>query len=152
MKTVRSICLLLSLGLAAPALAGQQPPAAPAKAEGTALDLVFVGITAPTGAIMAAVFDSEAAYSGGQPVRAVRIPVSGPRAAERIEGLAPGSYAVKAFHDIDGDGKMGTNPFGTPIEPFAFSNDAPAEGGPPAWGAARFEAGAGTATHTITIK
>jgi uncharacterized protein (DUF2141 family) len=118
----------------------------------TTIELRFTGIATPTGAILASIFDSAAAYAGGKPVRAVRIPVAGTDASQLLEGLAPGSYAVKAFHDIDGDNQMGMNPFGMPLEPFAFSNDAPANMGPPMWEAARFEAGEGPTVHIITIK
>ena len=38
---------------------------------------------------------------------------------------APGRYGIKMFHDVDGDGEMGTNIVGFPTEPFGFSNDAP---------------------------
>lgn len=56
------------------------------------------------------------------------------------------------FHDIDGDGKMGMNPFGMPIEPFAFSNNAPAQFGPAKWDAAKFEVSATGATQTIKLQ
>lgn len=152
-----SLFAALALSIAGPAIASgdvAKAPAAPAaEAVGaTSIELRFTGIATPTGAILASIFDSAAAYAGGKPVRAVRIPVAGTDAAQLLEGLAPGTYAVKAFHDIDGDNQMGMNPFGMPLEPFAFSNDAPANMGPPAWEAARFEAGAGQTVHIITIK
>jgi uncharacterized protein (DUF2141 family) len=115
------------------------------------IELRFDGVAPQTGAILASVFDSEAAYASGKPVRAVRIPVTGAQVSGTFEGLAPGAYAVKSFHDVDGDSQMDLNPFGTPVEPFAFSNDAPANMGPPAWTAAKFEVGAGTTVHTITF-
>lgn len=125
--------------------------AAPAAA--ATLTIRFVGIEAPTGQIMLSLFDSQAAHDqNGAPVRAAAVPVAGASAVVQFEGLAPGGYAVKAFHDVDGDGKMGTNPFGMPIEPFAFSNDAKADGGPAKWEAARFAVAAGVNTAAITIK
>jgi uncharacterized protein (DUF2141 family) len=125
---------------------------APAFAAGDSrIKLRFAGIAPQTGAIMASVFDSEEGYASGKPVRAIRIPVTGPQVSQTLEGLAPGAYAVKSFHDVDGDSRMALNPFGTPLEPFAFSNDAPANMGPPAWTATKFEAGAGTTVHTITF-
>ena len=140
---MRFMIALLAATLAAPALT----PAAAAD-----LDLRFTGIEAPTGAIMAVVFANEADYTAGKPVRAVMIPVTNGAAAQVVAGLAPGRYAIKAFHDIDGNGQMGVNPFGQPVEPFAFSNDAPGNMGPASWSAAAFDlADAGT-VQTIVIK
>lgn len=117
------------------------------------LEVRFEGIEAPTGQIMLSLFDNQIAHDqNGAPMRGAIAPVSGSRATARFDGLAPGNYAVKAFHDIDGNGKMGTNPFGLPIEPFAFSNDAVAEGGPAKWAAAQFAVAPGANTITITIK
>ena len=116
------------------------------------LDLRFTGIETPSGAIMAVVFANEADYAAGKPVRALMIPAKGATAAQIVAGLAPGRYAIKAFHDVDGDGQMGANPFGQPTEPFAFSNNAPANMGPAPWSAAAFDIGAGTTVQTITIK
>lgn len=126
-------------------------PAAP-QAPAT-LEVRFVGIETPAGAILMSMFDSAAAYDGdGAAVRVGMADVEGDTAVARFAGLAPGDYAIKAFHDIDGDMTMATNPFGMPIEPFAFSNDAKAEGGPASWDAARFTVRAGANSVTITIK
>ena len=35
-----------------------------------------------------------------------------------------GTYAIKAFQDLDGDGKLKTGFMGAPEEPWGFSNDA----------------------------
>lgn len=152
MKTVLVTALLSAAGIALGAA-----PAAPLAAEQPAatagLAIRFEGIEAPTGAIMLSVYDDAAAHDGnGRPARVAMVPVKGPVAVARFEGLAPGEYAVKAFHDVDGDGKMGTNPFGMPIEPYAFSNNAKPEGAPPRWEAARFAVAAGENAHVIAIK
>lgn len=124
-----------------------------AGAAAATLMIRFEGIETPNGQIMLSVFDNAAAHDGnGAPVRVAAVPVDGLTAIASFEGLAPGDYAVKAFHDIDGDGKMGTNPFGMPTEPYAFSNNAKAQGAPPRWDAARFPVAAGANTIRITIK
>lgn len=141
---------VVTIGTAA--IAAGQVASQPAAA---AADLVirFEGIETHTGQIMLSVFDNAAAHDeGGKPVRAAIVPAEGANATAVFAGLAPGDYAIKAFHDVDGDGKMGTNPFGMPLEPFAFSNSAKAEGGPPRWEAARFTVAAGDNAVTIAIK
>lgn len=140
---------VVTIGAAATAAAQtvEQPAAA------TGLAIRFEGIDTPTGQIMLSVFDNAAAHDqGGKPVRVAIVPIEGAAATAVFKGLAPGDYAIKAFHDVDGDGKMATNPFGMPLEPFAFSNNAKAEGGPPRWEAARFTVAAGDNAVTITIK
>lgn len=124
----------------------------PALAAEAALTVQFDPVEIAGGQIMLSLFDSEAAYDKGEPVRAAAVPVVNGKASVIFNGLAPGRYAVKAFHDIDGNGDMATNPFGMPIEPFAFSNNARAEGGPARWSAASFDVGAGSAVVTIAIK
>lgn len=119
----------------------------------TSLTVVFEGIETPTGTIMMSLFNSEAAHDGGgEPLRVSMAAIEGTTATAVFEGLAPGEYAVKSFHDIDGDMEMGTNPFGLPTEPFAFSNNAPARGGPPLWAATRFAVAPGANRISITIK
>jgi uncharacterized protein (DUF2141 family) len=41
-----------------------------------------------------------------------------------VTGVPPGQYAVQAFHDEDGNGKLGTNWIGLPKEGVGFSRDA----------------------------
>lgn len=113
------------------------------------LSVQFSGIETPKGKIMMALFDNEAAFKGGRPVRAVMIAADSTDANTLVEGLPVGRYAIKSFHDIDGDGKMATNPFGMPIEPYAFSNNA---AGPASWSDASFAIAAGANTHRIVIK
>ncbi|MDP3853945.1 DUF2141 domain-containing protein [Phenylobacterium sp.] len=122
----------------------------PAAAQ-SALTVAFEGIKTQKGAIMVALYDTEAAFDGGKPVSVAMIPATAARVETKIAGLAPGRYAVKAFHDVDGDGKMGTNPFGMPTEPFAFSNNAVGMMGPAKWPAAAFMLDAASAAHTMTI-
>lgn len=41
-----------------------------------------------------------------------------------FRGIKPGRYAVMAFHDEDGDGRMGRTSIGAPSEGWGFSRDA----------------------------
>ena len=128
-------------------------PAAAATSAGLTLAVHLTGIATPTGAVLLSVFSSEAAFdAGGKPVASAMARVTGTTADASFPGLAPGRYAIKAFHDVDGDGKMAATPFGMPIEPYAFSNDAVGNAGPAKWAAASFDVGAKALTHTITIK
>ncbi|MFZ3483032.1 DUF2141 domain-containing protein [Sphingomonas sp. 3-13AW] len=55
----------------------------------------------------------------------------------RIEGLAPGTYAVSVIHDENGNGKLDTFA-GMPREGFGFSRNPAMGFGPPRFSAAQF--------------
>jgi uncharacterized protein (DUF2141 family) len=117
------------------------------------LSLGFTGIETQEGAVMGVLFDSEEAYNGkAAPVRQIYVEADKAKVSTQLAGLKPGRYAIKLFHDIDGDHKMGFNPFGMPTEPFAFSNNAVGNMGPAKWADASFEIKAGNNTHSIEIK
>ncbi len=103
-----------------------------------------------TGAIMVALYD-EATYDGGQPVRVARIDVAAGQHGVTFENLAAGDYGVKAFHDLNGNGSMDTNPFGMPVEPYAFSNNAVGNMGPASWDRAKFSV-SGAVAQTISVR
>lgn len=149
--TSASAAIVLALAALPAAVLGAA--AFPAKAADAAdLTVAFKDIQTPSGAVMFVLFDSESAFDqGGKPVRAVQVPVSGASAEAKVTGLKPGRYGVKAFHDLDGNGRMDANPFGIPTEPFAFSNDAKGNMGPPKWADAAFEVSAAGVVHTIKI-
>ena len=124
--------------------------AAPAFASDPAsLSLTFE-TASDSGKVMVALYDA-ATYNGGQPVRAAQVDVAAGQHSVSFEGLPAGEYGVKAFHDVNGDGRMNTNPFGMPTEPFAFSNNAVGNMGPAKWDRARFEVSGATA-QTIRIR
>lgn len=140
---------LIASGLAALIAAGLVVPnTASAQA---ALTVTVESIKEPKGALMIALFDNEEGYGKDAALRADMVPVAADKVTASFDGLKPGKYAIKMFHDVDGDGKMGTNPFGMPLEPFAFSNNAPARFGPATWADASFEVGASGAVQTIKL-
>ncbi|MEQ1780790.1 MAG: DUF2141 domain-containing protein [Hyphomonadaceae bacterium] len=121
-----------------------------ASAEGAAkLTVTVTNITEHKGALMIAVYD-KAGYDADKQAAAGMVPVSSDTASTTFD-LPAGQYGIKMFHDVDGDGKMGTNPFGMPVEPFAFSNNAPAQFGPAKWDAAAFTVEAPATTQTIKL-
>lgn len=108
-------------------------------------------IGASTGSILVALFDDAAAYANGAPVANLRLDVASGEREAAFGGLPAGRYAFKAFHDVNGNGRMDTNPFGAPVEPFAFSNNAVGNMGPADWARASFDL-AGDTVQTIRIR
>ena len=133
----------LAVALIAPACAHAS------SAEPTRLTLTFE-TGADTGSVMVSLYDSETAYAGGTPVRRAQVDVAGGARTAVFADLPPGIYAMKAFHDVNGDGKMNANPFGIPIEPVAFSNNAAPNMGAPKWRRTHFTV-RGNTTHAIKI-
>ncbi len=128
--------------------------AAPAFAQSADNKVVLTFETgARTGMVMVALYDSASAFDGGsaRPVAATAVSASGSRVVATFENLPAGDYAMKAFHDVNGDGEMNTNPFGMPVEPYAFSNNAVGNMGPARWSAAHF-AVSGETAQTISIR
>jgi len=127
--------------------------AAVAQNTGSSLTVNLTGIEEKQGTVMGVLFDSEAAYDGkGAPVRPIMIAADKAELTVKLDGLSPGTYALKIFHDVDGDMTMSTNPYGMPIEPFAFSNNAVGNMGPAKWVDAKFEVKPGANIHSIIIK
>jgi len=128
-------------------------PAPTAEGGPSTIVITFNGIKTLTGAIMVSLSNDAAGFAGSKAaVAQEKISVTGPEATVVFAGLTPGRYAVRAFHDLDGDGKLKTNAFGAPLEPYAFSNNARGLAGPPSWNAASFEVGPGTTAQTIPME
>ena len=106
---------------------------------------------ARTGSVLVVLFSSKAGYDGNQPVAAMTVPASASPVTVTFDGLAPGSYGMRSFHDLNGDGEMNFNPFGMPVEPYAFSNNAVGNMGPASWERARFNVN-GAVVQTITLR
>ncbi|MNH51705.1 hypothetical protein D3C73_33540 [compost metagenome] len=141
---LRFLAVAAVLVFASPALAQSASSAADDR-----LTLTF-DTGAETGAVLIALYDSEAAYEGGQPAQVAQVDVAAGQ-REAVFDLPAGAYGMKAFHDVNGNGKMDTNPFGMPTEPFAFSNNAVGNMGPAKWDRVRFEVSGATA-QTIRIR
>ncbi len=136
---------LLALVLAA---AGAQT--ADAQSANGSLSIELAGLR-PQGAVMVQLFNSETGYQSGAAIGASRVTVTGNTARIDFTNLATGQYAFRMFHDVNGDGRMNTNPFGIPTEPFAFSNNARGSFGPARWAHAVFTVSAGANVQQITL-
>ena len=153
LPSIKTLAAILSIASLSQVLA-LTPAHAQTAAESAqaSLTVTFTGLTSTSGALMVALYDSEAAYGGGQPLQAARVAVGGASAIAVFPGLKPGRYAIKVFHDLNGDGKLNTNPFGAPTEPYAFSNNAQGNMGPASWADAAFTVAAGANAQTIVIQ
>ncbi|MBK6981879.1 MAG: DUF2141 domain-containing protein [Betaproteobacteria bacterium] len=74
------------------------------------------------------------------------------RARLSFAGLEPGEYAISAYFDANGNGKLDAGFLGRPVEPFGFSNGAQGAFGAPAFDKARFRLDASGTTVAIELK
>jgi uncharacterized protein (DUF2141 family) len=146
------VALTLLAVAAPPALAADVAMKGDAAGGLASLTVRFHGLKSRAGMVMMTLSGGADAYDGKAPATAqAGVAIAGDGVAITFEGLKPGRYAVKAFHDLNGDGKLNANPFGIPTEPYAFSNNAQGLMGPPGWAAAAFEVKAGANRQTIDI-
>lgn len=104
------------------------------------LRIIIDGAKTDSGLIMVAMSESEESYqTRGEAYKAAALEVSKGQAEWVIESLPYGTYAIKVFHDINGNGQLDTKMFGIPSEPYGFSNNPKGNMGPASWKDARFE-------------
>lgn len=105
------------------------------------------------GTIAVAVYaNAEDFRASRNPVATRVVPAPGGATSVTISGLAPGRYAVGAFHDADGNGELTLWPVGLPREAYGFSRNARGRFGPPAFDAAAFDLPAEGTRQAITLR
>jgi uncharacterized protein (DUF2141 family) len=103
------------------------------------LTVIVKGLENDEGTARIALSDSEEDYTSmGKPFRPASVPIKEGIARHTFTDLPFGVYAVKVFHDEDGDEELDTGLFGIPTEDYGFSNNASASFGPPDFGDAKF--------------
>lgn len=95
----------------------------------------------PTGTVVAWLFDAADAFADLRDPVATLTLGRGAESTATFAGLAAGDYAVLAFHDENGNGRLDLNFLGIPREPLGFSNRYRGQG-PPVFAAAAVPVGA----------
>jgi len=118
------------------------------------LDISFTNIQHAKGTLYIGVYNSEADFL--KPEEAVLkkiVPVTVTGSLDlRFPELAPGVYALSCFHDLNGNGKLDTNLFGIPTEPYGFSNNARPKFRAPNWAEAKFEVKEGGGRISVKLE
>ncbi|HET6655031.1 MAG TPA: DUF2141 domain-containing protein [Gammaproteobacteria bacterium] len=83
-------------------------------------------------------WSSESEFLGANALKGAEISVDNGTAVWVIKNLPYGSYAVGAWQDLNGNGKLDDNSFHAPVEPVGVSNNAQGHYGPPAYKDAKF--------------
>jgi uncharacterized protein (DUF2141 family) len=109
---------------------------APLAALAADLQLSVVDGPAEPCTLYVALFDSAENYAANRMLAAQTVQMKAGAARLAFPGLAPGRYALRAFADENGNGKLDTNLMGLPTERYGFSNDAKGHRGAPGFDAA----------------
>jgi uncharacterized protein (DUF2141 family) len=116
------------------------------------LSVAIEGLRSDRGNVMVAVFDGAASFrKEGQEIAALRLAARAAASRFTLSRLPDGVYAIVAFHDENGNGKLDTNMLGLPTEGYGFSNDARGTFGPPGFDDAKVTLGDAGARITIKV-
>ena len=116
-------------------LAGPESPAAPAQVVAE-----IEGVQREEGTVGCVLFGSGEGFPGEveKAVQRTGFEASARESVCLFSDLEPGTYAVAALHDANGNGRVDTNFFGAPKEDYGVSNNATRAFAPPRWEEARF--------------
>ena len=154
-----SILMLLLTAPAAVAAATPTAQATPSAAQAapqvaSVLHVRVVNLRNSTGQVICTLFNSPMAFptdSTGA-LAQIAVPIKDNAALCSFGGLAPGKYALVAFHDENSNGKFDRNWFGLPKEGYTFSNNVRPVFSPPSFKAAAFDHGAGDQWLTLVMR
>ncbi len=106
------VILLLIAGLSVPAIA-----------HAARLDIELTGVENDHGLVRVAVCTPETFTTKHCPFTGAASAAPG-SVTVSVDGVPPGRYAIQAYHDEDGDGRLRRGLFGLPAEAIGFSRDA----------------------------
>jgi uncharacterized protein (DUF2141 family) len=129
---------------------------APVNAGDEGLAVRIHGISAPEGLLMVALENEAGAYDNGPLEKAAYrgevVKAEATSMTVIFPGIPQGTYAVKAFHDANGNLTLDKNLFGIPTENYGFSNNARGTFGPARFEDARFTYAGGNMIVEIGLK
>jgi len=105
------------------------------------------------GRILFYLCNSEESYSSkSKSITQASVAVKNKRAETVFRDLPYGSYAVKVYHDENGNGQLDKGWMGIPTERYGFSNNARGSFGPPSFKEAQFTLSSPNQTIRIEVK
>ena len=116
------------------------------------MTVVVQGLRSDRGTVEIGLFSSEETWkSGKNKFAGSKISIRNGKAVWEVENIPYGFYAVRLFHDENGNDKLDTNFFGMPTESYGFSNNSKAMFGFPSFSKAKFMFDEKHNAITITI-
>jgi uncharacterized protein (DUF2141 family) len=150
MKAAATTLALAVTLVTAVSASGQQPAPTPSPAPKVDLVVHVVGFKHTRGRAIAKLFVPGDDVMG--PGRAMaKADIHGSEATLSFPGLAPGSYAVIAFHDENDNGTLDHGMFG-PAEPLGGSNGVGHGFGPPSFDKLKFQVGPKSTRIEVAVR
>ena len=111
------------------------------------------GLKSAQGTVFVGLYASPAKFlQGNQADAQKKVRASTGPVTVAFDNLAPGTYAVGAFHDENGNDHLDTNFLGLPVEGYALSNGVRAVMAKPTFQQAAFTVGAGDKPVALHIR
>jgi uncharacterized protein (DUF2141 family) len=104
------------------------------------LTVTVSGIRNASGSVSAGIYNSATSFpQASEALVLVRIKAAQGSIGFTVHDLPPGRYAVVAYHDENGNGRLDFDPTGVPTEGYGVSNNARNPLAPPEFAKAAFE-------------
>jgi uncharacterized protein (DUF2141 family) len=117
------------------------------------LYVLLTGFKSDAGKARVAVCNSEQNFdSNTSAFRGDSVKVQSGQAEILFSNIPFGEYAIKSYHDQNGDRVLNKGFMGMPLESYGFSNNARGTFGPPKWSAAKFKFETSMDTVKIELK
>ncbi len=150
-KTVKLIVLFLLIFLL-PLAAFAQKKEQNNKLTGNIITVVE-GFKNNAGKALIALSDSKENYSSKKkPFKGAMPGIKDKKIEWVFKNIPYGEYAIKVFHDENGNNRLDTNILGIPEEGYGFSNNATGKFGPAKWEDAKFTFNSDNVTLKISVK
>lgn len=120
-------------------------------AQAADLSIAIAGHQVSGGKIRASLYNSAQTFAK-EFFKAIDTEASGESVVLVFRDLPPGSYAVTAYQDVNGDGKLERGIFNQPSEPYGVSRDARGKRGPPKFEDAQIELREPSSQISITLR
>jgi uncharacterized protein (DUF2141 family) len=122
-------------------------------AEAARIIVTIDGLHSARGSVYVALFSRPEEFPDGDySDQHVKVKASGKPLTIIFDGLKPGTYAVGAYHDENGNSRLDTNFIGYPTEGYALSNDIRAVISRPTFAEASFPIGQGDFRVALHVK
>lgn len=130
---------MIRLQFAARTVAAAVFGAAPAMGSAAELAVEVRGLRSDQGEVRVGLFDAPRTFATDEgKIAEIVLRPSGGIARGAFADIKPGTYAIAAYHDENGNRSFDKGLFGWPLEGYGFSNDAPVFLGAPPFARAAF--------------
>lgn len=119
---------------------------------GADLNVTLEGLASDQGQVLVGLYDKASEFPKGKRIVDQKVAAIKGKTVVVFKDVAPGQYALSAFHDVNKNNRLDANMQGVPTEPTGASRDARGQMGPPKFEDAVFTVGSAPLNLTVHIK